>query len=436
MAHGPQRRRVPVMSEAQFAALAMGAHPYKVCQLHWHSADYRPLLEKMGIDWRRRWAEFQEDLKQARVRRAAVPRPGTTWVSADRRTFGRTDKRGDRMSDTIVGHRRGPGGPRGGPQRGRPRWRASCWSRRRASSAARRSGRTTPLSRRTSSRPRRRWAADRRRDLREPSAPRCSSSTSVTACEGDAGDFRLTVKGPGGERDDRVRRRHRRHRLRALRSRAARRRSTATTSTPTCSPCRTSRPCSRTTTWSGPSTGLPPERICFVQCVGSRDRHIGNEYCSKVCCGVASKEAIEVRQLCPTARSSSSTSTCGCTATGRTRSTGPRRKSTTSSTSRASSPRSSEGRQAPRPRRGHHHGPADGGGHGHGDPLRRDGAVAGHPGDGRRPRRSSPTSTASSRRPMPRSTRSPPAARASSPAALSLGPADLEDCASSAGRRP
>jgi heterodisulfide reductase subunit A len=48
-----------------------------------------------------------------------------------------------------------------------------------------------------------------------------------------------------------------------------------------------------------PSTGLPPERICFVQCVGSRDRQIGNEYCSKVCCGVASKEAIEVRQQLP-----------------------------------------------------------------------------------------------------------------------------------------
>jgi len=48
-----------------------------------------------------------------------------------------------------------------------------------------------------------------------------------------------------------------------------------------------------------PSNGQPPERICFVQCVGSRDRQIGNEYCSKVCCGVASKEAIEVRQQLP-----------------------------------------------------------------------------------------------------------------------------------------
>ena len=48
-----------------------------------------------------------------------------------------------------------------------------------------------------------------------------------------------------------------------------------------------------------PSNDEVPERICFVQCVGSRDRQIGNEYCSKVCCGVASKEAMEVREALP-----------------------------------------------------------------------------------------------------------------------------------------
>jgi heterodisulfide reductase subunit B len=53
---------VAVLSEAQFAALAMGAHPYKVCQLHWHSANYKPMLEKMGIDHEHAWAEFQEQL--------------------------------------------------------------------------------------------------------------------------------------------------------------------------------------------------------------------------------------------------------------------------------------------------------------------------------------------------------------------------------------
>lgn len=48
-----------------------------------------------------------------------------------------------------------------------------------------------------------------------------------------------------------------------------------------------------------PSNGQVPERVCFIQCVGSRDRQIGNEYCSKVCCGISSKQAIEVRQVSP-----------------------------------------------------------------------------------------------------------------------------------------
>ncbi|HHS95060.1 MAG TPA: CoB--CoM heterodisulfide reductase iron-sulfur subunit A family protein [Phaeodactylibacter sp.] len=48
-----------------------------------------------------------------------------------------------------------------------------------------------------------------------------------------------------------------------------------------------------------PSNGEKPERVCFIQCVGSRDRRLGNEYCSKVCCGIASKQAIEIRQLLP-----------------------------------------------------------------------------------------------------------------------------------------
>ncbi|RDH79955.1 heterodisulfide reductase subunit B [Mycolicibacterium moriokaense] len=53
---------VAVLSEAQFAALAMGAHPYKVVQLHWHSANYKPMLEKMGIDHEKAWAEFEREI--------------------------------------------------------------------------------------------------------------------------------------------------------------------------------------------------------------------------------------------------------------------------------------------------------------------------------------------------------------------------------------
>ena len=77
-AHSP-KVGIPVMSEAQFAALAMGAHPYRVCQLHWHSTDYKPLLTKMGIDHEARWAEFQQDLKRLESGEAKY----LTWEDAD-----------------------------------------------------------------------------------------------------------------------------------------------------------------------------------------------------------------------------------------------------------------------------------------------------------------------------------------------------------------
>lgn len=51
-----------------------------------------------------------------------------------------------------------------------------------------------------------------------------------------------------------------------------------------------------------PSTGESPKTACFIQCVGSRDRQIGNQWCSKVCCGIACKQSIEIRQLLPDCR--------------------------------------------------------------------------------------------------------------------------------------
>ena len=51
-----------------------------------------------------------------------------------------------------------------------------------------------------------------------------------------------------------------------------------------------------------PSNGEKPKSVAFIQCVGSRDRQIGNEYCSKVCCGMSSKQAIEVRHHVPDAK--------------------------------------------------------------------------------------------------------------------------------------
>ncbi|HET9908833.1 MAG TPA: heterodisulfide reductase-related iron-sulfur binding cluster [Anaerolineales bacterium] len=70
---------IPVLSDAQVAALAMGAHPFRVVQFHWHSTDWRPFLEKLGINWQKYWDEFQGDLDAIR----AGTKSGITWQDAD-----------------------------------------------------------------------------------------------------------------------------------------------------------------------------------------------------------------------------------------------------------------------------------------------------------------------------------------------------------------
>ena len=66
---------VPVMSEAQFAAIALGGHPFRVAQLHWHSTDYTGLLAKMGVDVERATVELQHDLQQ--IKQGTMPH--LTW---------------------------------------------------------------------------------------------------------------------------------------------------------------------------------------------------------------------------------------------------------------------------------------------------------------------------------------------------------------------
>jgi len=41
-----------------------------------------------------------------------------------------------------------------------------------------------------------------------------------------------------------------------------------------------------------PSDHKEPKRIAFLQCVGSRDSQVGNDYCSSICCMQAAKDAI------------------------------------------------------------------------------------------------------------------------------------------------
>ncbi len=77
-AHG-REVGVPVMSDSQIAALAMGAHPYKVLQLHWHNTNNKPFLSKLGIDVEAKWQEFQDALEKLK----SGEKEYLTWEDAD-----------------------------------------------------------------------------------------------------------------------------------------------------------------------------------------------------------------------------------------------------------------------------------------------------------------------------------------------------------------
>lgn len=48
-----------------------------------------------------------------------------------------------------------------------------------------------------------------------------------------------------------------------------------------------------------PSNGDKPKRVAILLCVGSRDRQIGREWCSKICCSVSANIATEIREELP-----------------------------------------------------------------------------------------------------------------------------------------
>jgi heterodisulfide reductase subunit A-like polyferredoxin len=48
-----------------------------------------------------------------------------------------------------------------------------------------------------------------------------------------------------------------------------------------------------------PSDQKHPKRMAWIQCVGSRDPHIGRGYCSSVCCMYATKEAVIAKEHAP-----------------------------------------------------------------------------------------------------------------------------------------
>jgi len=68
---------LPVVADCQFAALACGADPYKIVQLHWHASAFEGLLAKMGIDWEEKKAGFEaylEEVKEGRGESLYDPR--------------------------------------------------------------------------------------------------------------------------------------------------------------------------------------------------------------------------------------------------------------------------------------------------------------------------------------------------------------------------
>jgi heterodisulfide reductase subunit A len=48
--------------------------------------------------------------------------------------------------------------------------------------------------------------------------------------------------------------------------------------------------------------GKTPQRMVFIQCVGSRDQTVGNPYCSRVCCMYTAKHAYGIMDRVPSAR--------------------------------------------------------------------------------------------------------------------------------------
>jgi heterodisulfide reductase subunit B len=58
---------LPILADCQFAALACGAHPYKIVQSHWHASPTELLMEKMGIDWQQKKAEFVAYLEEIKA---------------------------------------------------------------------------------------------------------------------------------------------------------------------------------------------------------------------------------------------------------------------------------------------------------------------------------------------------------------------------------
>jgi heterodisulfide reductase subunit B len=67
------------MSDAQLAALAMGAHPYKVCSCTGTAPTASRSCAKLGIDVEKKWHEFETACAELKSGKKQF----MTWEDAD-----------------------------------------------------------------------------------------------------------------------------------------------------------------------------------------------------------------------------------------------------------------------------------------------------------------------------------------------------------------
>jgi len=69
---------LPVLSDAQFAAILMGADPYKIGQIHWHATDVEGFLRKIGVpvdEYKEQFLQYLADLRAGKAQPEYLYKP-------------------------------------------------------------------------------------------------------------------------------------------------------------------------------------------------------------------------------------------------------------------------------------------------------------------------------------------------------------------------
>jgi hypothetical protein len=65
-------------SDAQFAAILMGADPYKIGQIHWHATDVEGFLRKIGVsvdEYKEQFLQYLADLRAGKAQPEYLYKP-------------------------------------------------------------------------------------------------------------------------------------------------------------------------------------------------------------------------------------------------------------------------------------------------------------------------------------------------------------------------